>query len=66
MATHLIHPEAIRCCNHRCTLRTNCKRYMQLMHDKVEKRDGIKVTRYGDVDITVSCHYHEPINLEKR
>lgn len=66
MATHLIHPEAIRCVNHRCSLRTNCRRYLQLAIDKQEKAVGRKVSRFGDVDTTIKCHHQEPMNYEIR
>lgn len=42
----LISEDVVRCNNHRCMLRTNCKRYMQLAADKREKRFWIIPHRY--------------------
>lgn len=55
-----------RCTNHRCLLRTNCKRYMALKYDKENEKSGstpseVLVTRFepknGDDYKTVECEH---------
>jgi len=60
----LLNKDIARCMNHRCSLRTYCKRYMQLKFDYENNEQGIvPVSRFGNKDETKSCEHYLKLEL---
>lgn len=59
-----LNQDVTRCNNHRCSLRTNCKRYLQLKLDFEEKmQEYILVSRFGNKEETKSCEHYLKLEL---
>lgn len=61
----LIQKDIDRCNNHRCSLRSNCRRYMQLKNDNRLGRQGeISVNRFGNTNgtYTKQCNHYISIS----
>jgi|GEM_PF-6061006 len=54
----LINDDTTRCVNHRCSLRSSCKRYLQCQIDKYNEAKHMSYHRFGDLVETVKCHHY--------